>query len=158
MKHFGVQQLQLNKEQEKEQQFKQKKEKEKMQGYEAKIKEASRELDVKERIALKDVSATQSIDDMSLQAKEAGARLNIVPSAWAIVEIHNEKSENTDYEVFVLIDENGQRYSTSSESFRTAFLDIWNEINGENIPWSIDVIRQESKNFKGKEFLTCTIV
>ena len=88
-----------------------------MQGYEAKIKEASRELDVKERIALKDVSATQSIDDMSLQAKEAGARLNIVPSAWAIVEIHNEKSENTDYEVFVLIDENGQRYSTSSESF-----------------------------------------
>ena len=72
--------------------------------------------------------------------------------------IHNEKSDNVDYENYVIIDKNGDKYVTGSASFWSSFMDIYNEMQGEEEAWSIKAYKLDSKNYKGKKFLTCSII
>lgn len=124
-----------------------------MEGYSVKIKEASVELSAKQRIAMKDTTDAVKLDE--------ACDLNAVvinPEMWAVLSVHNEKSDNEDYEVFVIIDADGTKYVTGSSSFWNAFKDIEEEMAGEAEAWSINVYKMDSKNFKGKKFITCSIV
>lgn len=123
-----------------------------MTGYSVKIKEASMELTAKQRIALKDTTSALKLDEVT-QVED----IIIKPQMWAVLEIHNEKSDNVDYENYILVDENGTKYVTGSISFWTSFMDIYNEMEGEDDEWAIKVFRVDSKNYKGKQFLTCSI-
>lgn len=123
-----------------------------MTGYSVKIKEASMELTAKQRIALKDTTSALKLDEVT-QVED----IIIKPQMWAVLEIHNEKSDNVDYENYILVDENGTKYVTGSNSFWTSFMDIYNEMEGEDDEWAIKVFRVDSKNYKGKQFLTCSI-
>lgn len=123
-----------------------------MTGYSVKIKEASMELTAKQRIALKDTTSALKLDEVT-QVED----IIIKPQMWAVIEIHNEKSDNVDYENYILVDENGTKYVTGSNSFWTSFMDIYNEMEGEDDEWAIKVFRVDSKNYKGKQFLTCSI-
>ena len=123
-----------------------------MTGYSVKIKEASMELTAKQRIALKDTTSALKLDEVT-QVED----IIIKPQMWAVLEIHNEKSDNVDYENYILVDENGTKYVTGSNSFWTSFMDIYNEMVGEDDEWAIKVFRVDSKNYKGKQFLTCSI-
>ena len=126
-----------------------------MEGYSVKIAETSKELSAKEKIALKDISNAVSLD-------EATTTDNIVIdyAYHVILNVHNEKSENPDYTKIVVVDKNGTKYVTGSESFKTALLDIVDEMEdageGDNI--TVEVYRKDSKNYKGKQFITCSIV
>lgn len=124
-----------------------------MDGYSVKIKESNVELSAKQRIALKDTTNAVKLD-------EACDVENVVisPEKWAVLSIHNEKSENVDYEVYVIEDANGTKYTTGSASFWNAFNDIKEEMAGEAEAWSITVYKSDSKNFKGKKFITCSII
>jgi hypothetical protein len=124
-----------------------------MQGYEAKVKESSKELTAKERIAMKDTTDAIKLDEATQDAK-----VTINPSAFVILQIHNEKSDNKDYEDYIILDKDGTKYKTGSESFWTSFMDIWDEMSGENEEWGIIAYRMPSKNYKGKDFLTCSII
>lgn len=124
-----------------------------MTGYSVEIKESSRELSAKERIALKDTSDATKLD----VACDEGAVI-IEPVAYAVLGIHNEKSDNKDYNNYVIIDKDGQKYVTGSESFWSSFMDIYNEMQGEDESWSIKAYKLDSKNYKGKKFLTCSII
>jgi hypothetical protein len=123
-----------------------------MTGYSVKIKESSMELSAKQRIALKDTTSCIKLDEAT-QVEP----ITIYPQMWAVLEIHNEKSDNKDYENYVLVDQMGVKYVTGSKSFWTAFMDIYEEMAGEDEEWGIKVYRVESKNYKGKEFITCSI-
>ena len=85
------------------------------------------------------------------------SRLMIDVSGYVVASVHNEKSDNVDYEKYIIIDKDGQRYITGSQPFFSSFKEIWDEMEGENEDWGITVYKRESNNYKGKEFLTCTI-
>lgn len=124
-----------------------------MVGYSVEIKETSKELSAKERIALKDTSNAIKLDT----ACDTEAII-ITPVAYAVLGIHNEKSDNKDYENYILQDANGEKYVTGSASFWNSFMDIYTEMLGENEEWSIKAYKLDSKNYKGKKFLTCSII
>ena len=74
--------------------------------------------------------------------------------------IHNEKSKDRpDYDNVVVVDKAGNKYNTGSNSFITALEEIIEEMQdaGES-EIQIEVYRKPSKNYKGKDFITCSIV
>lgn len=123
-----------------------------MANHEVKIKEVSAQLTAKQRIALKDTTNAIKLD---LATQEAPVIIN--PDYYAILAIHNEKSDNPDYENYIVVDKSGDKYVTGSQSFWSSFKEIADEMAGEDEEWGIKVYRVESKNYKGKEFITCSI-
>lgn len=126
-----------------------------MTGYSVKIREASKELSKKERVMLKDTSDALKLDEVI-----QGEALIINPAYYAVLDVHNEKSDNVDYPVYLIVDSNGTKYVTGSEAFWTTFSDIWDEMtDGDDTePWELKCYKLDSKNFKGKQFLTCSII
>ena len=124
-----------------------------MVGYLVEIKETSRELTAKQKIALKDTSNALKLDAICDENAVV-----IEPVDYVVLSIHNEKSDNVDYENYVIIDKDGDKYVTGSPSFWTAFMGIYSEMQGEEEEWAINVYKLDSKNYKGKKFLTCSII
>ena len=84
-------------------------------------------------------------------------RFHIDVDGYAVAKVHNEKSDNVDYEKFIILGKDGKKYITGSQPFFSSFKEIWDEMEGENEDWAIIAYKRESNNYKGKEFLTCTI-
>ena len=124
-----------------------------MTGFEAKIREASKELTAKERVKFKDTTNAIQLDDAT-----KGNPLVIAPDFYVVLDIHNEHSEDKDYVKYIVVDKAGNKFVTGSESFFTAFKAIFEEMGGTDEDYEIEVYRLPSKNYKGKEFLTCSIV
>lgn len=121
-----------------------------MANYEVKIAEASKELTKKEQIQL----IQGDFEKLNDATQEAPVLINV--DWYAVLNIHNEKAQDKDYENYVIKDKNGTFYSTGSVSFWDSFLDIMNVMKDEP-DWELKVIRKASKNRQGKEFLTCTV-
>ena len=49
-------------------------------------------------------------------------------------------------------------YVSGSETLYRTYQEIAEEMEDEDEDWAIKVIRKESSNYKGKDFLTCVIV
>ena len=120
--------------------------------YSASIKESSRELSAKERIMLKDTTSAVKLDQAT-QVED----IHISVDSYAILNIHNDKATPTDYENYIILDRNGTKYVTGSQSFWNAFMDTFTEMENESEEWSIRVYRHPSKNYSGKDFITCAI-
>ena len=123
-----------------------------MKDYEVKITASSHDLTARERLMYKDTSNAIRLDEAT-----AKGTIVITPVAYAVLEIHNEKGDDKDYNNYVVLDSEGNKYVTGSSSFWKAFEDIWDEMSGENEPFEIEIYRLESKNYKGKQFITCSI-
>lgn len=123
-----------------------------MNGYSVAIKESSRELTAKQRIALKDTTNAVKLDEAT-QVEPVIINVDM----YAILAIHNEKSENPDYDNYIVVDKNGTKYVTGSASFWSSFMDIFTEMEGDDEEWALKVYRVPSKNYKGKDFITCSI-
>lgn len=123
-----------------------------MNGYSVSIKESSRELTAKQRIALKDTTNAVKLDEAT-QVEPVIINVDMC----AVLAIHNEKSENPDYDNYIVVDKNGTKYVTGSASFWSSFIDIFTEMEGEDEAWTLKVYRVPSKNYKGKDFITCSI-
>lgn len=124
-----------------------------MVGYSVSIKETSRELTAKERVGIKDTTSCIRLDEATKDAK-----VTIIPSLYCVLNIHNEKSDDKDYENYIIVDKDGVKYVTGSHSLWSSFMDIANEMQGEAEEWGVVVYRVPSKNYKGKDFLTCSII
>lgn len=124
-----------------------------MTGYSVKIVNTSKELSARDRVAVKDTTNAIAIDDAT---KESPLVIGI--DYYVELAIHNEKSEDKDYKKYVVVDKSGNKFVTGSESFFTAMLEIMDEMSGSGEDFEIQVYRMPSKNYKGKEFLTCSIV
>ena len=123
-----------------------------MNGYSVSIKESSRELTAKQRVALKDTTSAIKLDEAT-QVEPVIINVDM----YAILAIHNEKSENPDYDNYIVVDKNGTKYVTGSASFWSSFMDIFTEMEGDDEEWALKVYRVPSKNYKGKDFITCSI-
>lgn len=124
-----------------------------MEKFSVKIKEVSKEISARERIMLKDTTNALKLDEIC----EVDS-CKITPVIYAILSIHNEKSDNPDYENYVIIDDKGKKFVTGSPSFWSAFKSIWDEMSEENEIYSIEVYKKDSKNYENKKFLTCSII
>ena len=125
-----------------------------MAEYKATVKESSWEMSAREKLRYTDFTDVFQLDE----ATQAGD-LIIDVDKWAVVMVHNEKSDTVDYVKYVIIDKEGQVYVTGSESFWRSFTAIYEVMSEEEeTVYSIKVYRRESKNYKGKDFLTCRII
>lgn len=124
--------------------------------YEVKIKESSMELTAKQKVMYKDTSDAYKLDDVVKENEP----LAIEPIGYVVLSVHNDKSDNPDYDQYVILSADGSKYVTGSDSFFTSFINIWNELGGieSDEAWMISVYKKPSTNFKGKFFLTCSVI
>ena len=130
----------------------------KASNYTATITEASRELTAKERVMFKDLGNATQMVDFAKSCIEQGGKAIIDIADYAVVSIHNEATEDVDYTNYLIIDKAGNKYYTGSESFWNSFKNIYHEMKDEKEPWGIELNLLPSKNYKGKEILTCSLV
>ena len=122
--------------------------------YEVKINSTSKELTARERVMLKDTRNAIKLDEAVSETP-----LVISPVYYAILDIHNEKSkEDKDFQNYVVVDIDGNKYVTGSTSFFEAFTEIVEEMDGTGEEYQIEIYKLDSKNYKGKQFITCSIV
>ena len=123
--------------------------------YESKIDFCTKELSAKEKVSLKKGVNSLKLDEC---VKE-GDVLTIDVDYAAKLDIHNEKNEKGEknYSTYIIVDTDGQKYSTSSNSFWDSFMDIFNEMSESDEEWQLEVLKKPSKNYAGKYFLTCDI-
>lgn len=126
-----------------------------MEGYKVTIESTKTELTPVERIKLKDTTDAISLD----RATQENGSVTFTVTNWGVLNIHNDNAkENTDYVKYVLIDNDGNKYTTGSQAFWSAFCDIEDEMSDAGIEtYAIKVYRKESKNRAGKQFLTCSV-
>lgn len=129
------------------------------ENYVATIREASRELTSKERVMFKDFANAISLVDFVSAKRESGEKAIIDIKDYVVIDVHNPMaSDNTDYTVYLVIDSKGDKYYTSSNAFWSAFNNIATEMQGSDEQWGIEAVLIPSKNYKGKEILTCSLV
>ena len=130
----------------------------KASNYTASITDSSREFTAKERVMFKDLGNAESMIDYARAAIEQGAKATIDVADFAVISIHNEATDDVDYTNYLLIDKNGNKYYTGSESFWNSFKNIYNEMKDSDEEWGIELNLLPSKNYKGKEILTCSLI
>lgn len=120
--------------------------------YSVAIRNASKELDKREKIALKDTTDCVRLDEATKEGE-----VLITPDYFVVLDVHNEKAQgDKDYTQFIIMDVDGTKYLTGSDNFMDTFMDIAEDMEGE--AYQIKAYRRPSKNFKGKDFITCSIV
>lgn len=127
-----------------------------MEGYKVEIAHSTKELTVREKIRIKDLSNAIQLDEATQQ--EGNVVIDF--DYYAILKIHNEFSkDDKDYNKFVVVDKGGNKFVTGSEAFMTSLEEIVDEMaDAGETDFEIEVYRKDSKNYTGKQFLTCTIV
>lgn len=127
-----------------------------MKGYKVEIAHSTKELTVREKIRIKDLSNAVQLDDVTQQE----GNIVIDFDYYVILNVHNEFSkDDKDYNKYVIVDKGGNKFVTGSESFMTSLEGIVDEmVDAGETDFEIEVYRKDSKNYTGKQFLTCTIV
>ena len=127
-----------------------------MTNYTTSITESSKELSVREKIKLKDLTSAIAID----KVVEPEKPLVIAPDFYAYLSIHNEKlpENEQDYKTMVIVDKSGTKYYTGSDSAISAFVDIFDEMIETAEPFEIEFYKKESKNYSGNYFITCSLL
>lgn len=135
--------------------------------YSANIEFASKTLTAKEKVMLKDTTNALSLDNLTQPKpimdgdKQVGMEPQSVvidPDFYAVLNVHNEKAKDKDYKKYIIVDKAGNKYITGSESLMRSFVDIMDEMEGSDEEFQVEVYRMPSKNFQGRDFLTCSIV
>ena len=124
-----------------------------MKDYKVTIASARKALSGKEKVMVKDFTNAFSIDDLTKETSLVLKIENVIEC-----DVHNPASEDKDYKKYVIIDAEGNKYVTGSESCITTLTDILDEMEGESEAFEVEFYQKESKNYKGKSFITCSIV
>lgn len=127
-----------------------------MTNYSVKVVESSKELTKKETVMFKDLSDAINLSEF---IDEHDGAVMIDVESWVELAIHNEKAkdgQNKDYTNYVVVDKNGTRYYTGSESFFSSFKDIWCDMSDSTEEWSLKVYKKQSKG--KKDFITCSVM
>lgn len=125
-----------------------------MKTYRVEVTEISRPVTVKEKINLKDTTSAIRLD----QATLTDGRVMIDFDMWAILTVHNEASEDKEYNQYVILDKTGNKYVTGSNNFWQSFMEIYEEMKDEEEDWGVVAYRVPSKKYQGKDFMTCAII
>ena len=120
--------------------------------YTVEIINSSEEIKGKRAVMVKDTSNAESLQELTRDGDFV-----FKPVAWVELKIHNERSKNKDYTVFIIIGDDGSMYSTSSVNLFDTLSDIMAEMADIDDEWAIRVFQKASKNRAGQKFLTCAV-
>lgn len=121
--------------------------------YSVEIETVNRELTNREKLLLKDTSNAAPLD--KIVDENATEGLVIAPDLIAVLAVHNDKADDKDYKQYLIVDVEGHKFVTGSESFYASLMNIVDEMGNE--PFEIEVYKKPSKNYTGRFFLTCSI-
>ncbi len=120
-----------------------------------KIKETSKaDLSKIELVKLKDTGNAIKLDTV-LDGDEP---LILAPTAYVVLDVHNDKANPQDYEQYMILDESGQKFVTGSASFWRSFISIWEELSDITGEWNLEIYKKDSKNYAGKKFISCSVL
>lgn len=125
--------------------------------YSVSIRESSRDLSAKEKIAFRDFGNAVKLDEELAD----DSSMFIAPKDYVILDVHNEKAKgNKDYTKFIVIDTAGNKFVTGSESFFTRFIEIFETMQDDapDEEYQIECYKKPSKNYAGKSFISCSLV
>lgn len=123
--------------------------------YQAKVTEViGKELTKKEMFS---VSRFNRCDDVSSLIGEQEVIIKDVQTV-AIVEVHNEKSDNIDYKKMVVIGADGSRYLTGSETAIREMMDIMDYMEDDVEPFDVQFVTRPSNNYKDRDFITVELL
>lgn len=133
-----------------------------MNGYKAVVKESVKGLTAREKIAIKALNDVTELNDLVTPEQAIMINLDNVVT----VQVHNEKSDNQDYNKYVYIDKDGTKYVSGSEPLYTTVKDILSDIEDAIADGEMDeieditikVMKKESANYKGQMFLTAELI
>ena len=125
--------------------------------YKSEVKEVfGKELTKKEKAMLKDLTDCATL---GTEVEASGCDIIIHPAFYAIISIHNDSLSEPDYEAYVIVDRDGTKYQTGSDSFIASFRDIMSDMAGEDPEtWAIKATLKPSKNRTGKSFLKAVLI
>lgn len=112
------------------------------------------ELSVKDEIRVKDFTSFEQVEAL-VKTKE-----EFKPEWLAELDVHNEKSENKDYAVYVFRTADGEMFYTSSESLAESLVDIISlkdRLNAAEAEWGVVIKEFKSKNNTG-DFYKAVVV
>ena len=121
--------------------------------YKAKVTNSMISLTKKQEVQFKNFADMEQLDELTKAGPVLIDLANIVT-----VSVHNEKSDNQDYNKYVYVDKNGGMYISGSEPLYRQACDIMEDMKGSEEDYAIKVIRKPSANYKDRDFLTCVIV
>ena len=117
--------------------------------YSVNIAFASKELTKYDRVKFKDTSFCARLDEAT---KEGDVTIDY--DFHLVLEVHNEKAQDDkDYTQYVIVGKDGSAYLTGSKNVYNSLMDIKDEMGDDD--FTIVITRLESKNYKGKQFLSC---
>ena len=124
--------------------------------YSATIAWASKELSKREQLKMLDTTGAIKLDKATEDAENG--EVIVTPAVLVELDVHNEKAQGRekDYKNYVVADKDGKTYVTGSASFWKSLREIDAIMDGEE--YSVRVYRVPSKNYAGKEFISCTII
>ena len=125
----------------------------KERNYRAEIIDSSKELSAIEKVKFKDTSDCIKLDEVLNDTQQ----IIIEVDSYVVLKIHNDNSDDTEYKTFIIIDKEGNKYSTGSTSFFNSFMDIMDELKDVDEKWELKIYKVESKNYKGKFFISCSV-
>lgn len=125
--------------------------------YTCEIVAASREFTGRERIRIKDKGNAKKLDALTA---EGSIFIQVID--WAILRIENDQSNDKVYTNYILLDTDGSKYVTGSESFWYSFKSVFDELEAEidrenNVGIPFEVYQLPSKKREGKTFLSCSL-
>lgn len=127
-----------------------------------KFEKTSKELNALEKLAYQDTSDCMSLDKVLEESVRNGQPyITISPAEYVLLAIHTDKPKagaSPDYNTLIIIDTDGNKYATGSNTFIESFVNIFDTLREENvIDYKVKVMRKDSTNYKGKYFLTCNV-
>ena len=126
--------------------------------YTADVTASITDLSTRQRIAVKDFSSAIKLNDI---ITDENPHVQIDVANIVKVSVHNEQSKgNSDYDVIIIIANDGTKYRTGSETAYTSALEIYRELEAANElseGFTLDFYKVKSNNFDG-EFIKCNLV
>lgn len=121
--------------------------------YKVEVRSSFKEISAKDKVKYKNFDEGISISDYI----DKNGELIIAPDN--VIELHiiNDKSEDKEYNRYLVIDKENNVYTTGSDSFYESLSDIMADMAEVGEPYEIKCYKQQSKNNSGK-FINCRIV
>ena len=128
--------------------------------YKAEVTYSTRELTAREKIKFKDTTSAIALDDVVTVDKPIELTIDtVVKISVENGAIKGDDGMDKEYDVLVFTTDIGDVYKTSSPSFETSIIDIFNELQelNDTDPVTVRIFKKPSKNFNG-EFISCSLV
>lgn len=118
------------------------------------IEKSLKEVTKKEMLQLKDLTDAVRLDQAT---QEHGSVM--IPNVLNMVKmflVSDDPKNPQEYAKMVITDTEGNRFVTGSESFARRAWEIADDMDGEE--FGLKVYRRPSKNYPGREFLSCSVI